>query len=173
MRILLAEFAEPETMLAAARKVDHADCRLRDAFTPFPVEGMAELLGATSTKLRVLMFLGGMLFAAGAYATEGVSAVFLYPINSGGRPLNSWPAFMLFPFAVGIFGAALTGLIGLLVQTGLPALRHPLFSAEGFERSTQDRFFLALEPRAGAWEDGRARGWLCEVGAVAVTEIET
>lgn len=169
----VAEFLEAETLLRVAREAKEARFRLVDAFSPFPIEGVADLLGATSTRLRVIMFLGGMTVAAIAYGIEGWSAVYNYPINSGGRPLNSWPAFMLFPFAVGIFGAALAGLIALLVETGLPRLHHPLFSIVGFERVTQDRFMLALRGPADAAEATAAADWLMRAGAVYVWEIET
>ena len=119
------------------------------------------------------MFCGGMAVAAAAYGIEGWSAAFDYPVNSGGRPLNSWPAFLLFPFAVGIFGAALVGLIGLLIQTGLPRLHHPLFAIPGFERATQDRFVLALEKPAGRISKAEAIARLNEVGAVNIWEVET
>lgn len=170
-KTLLAEFTRAEDMLSAARRIEESGCRLTDAFSPFPVEEIAQLLGCGSTNLRVFMFLGGLMFAAGAYATEGWSAVFGYPINSGGRPLNSWPAFMLFPFAVAIFGAALTGFVVLMFRTGLPALHHPLFAVESFERATQDGFFLALEPPGGALQERRAITWLHENGAVDVREV--
>lgn len=171
-RILLAEFEDPETMVSTARRIAEANCKLEDAFSPFPIEEMAQLLGCVSTNLRVVMFFGGLLFAVAAYATEGWSAVFGYPINSGGRPLNSWPAFMLFPFAVAIFGAALTGFIVIMVRTGLPALHHPLFSVGPFERATQNRFFLALEPPPSAAGERHAAAWLREMGAISVTEAQ-
>ncbi len=171
-KLLLAEFLEPKAMIAAARKVDEAGCKLVDAFSPFPVEEMTELLGLGSSKLRGLMFCGGLIVTAAAYVTEACSAIFDYPIDSGGRPLKSWPAFVLFPFAIGIFGAALTGFIALMVKTGLPALYHPLFSSDIFERATQDRFLLALEPPAGVSEERRARAWLREAGASSVVEVE-
>ncbi len=171
-KMLLAQFTQPETMVAAARKSDQFGCRLADAFTPFPVEEMPELLGADSTSLRVYMFFGGLIFVVAAYATESLSAVFLYPINSGGRPLNSWPTFVLFPFAIGIFGAALIGFIVLMIKTGLPRLHHPLFSVELLERATQNHFILALEPPRGAALEARAKVWLREAGAVEVTEVE-
>ncbi|MEK4035931.1 DUF3341 domain-containing protein [Methylocystis sp. IM3] len=170
--LLLAEFVEPEAMVRAARKVDEAGCRLLDAFSPFPVEEVEEFLGARAPRLRVYMFFGGLIVVAAAYATEGWSAIFDYPIDSGGRPLNSWPAFILFPFAVGIFGAALTGFIFLLIETRLPSLHHPLFSVQRFERATQDRFFLALEAPTAAAENRRAKAWLREAGAVDVVEVE-
>jgi hypothetical protein len=171
-RLLILGFREPQAVLDAARRARDAHYELIDIYSPFPVEGAAELLGGASTQLRVHMFLGGMAFAAFAYGIEVWSAVFDYPINSGGRPLNSWPAFMLFPFAIGIFGAALTGFISFLAQCGLPRLHDPLFRLEGFERASQDRFLLALKAPAGL-AHGQAKEWLGQMGATNVWDVET
>lgn len=170
--MILAEFSDSATLLRVARQAKEARYHLADAFSPFPIEGMAELLGSTSTRLRVVMFLGGMIVAAACYGTEFWTAVYEYPINSGGRSLNSWPAFMLFPFAFGIFCAALVGVIALFIETGLPRLHHPLFSVDGFERVSQDRFMLALEPSDDATDSSEAMDWLKQSGAVHVWEIE-
>ncbi len=128
--VIVAEFVEAGTFLEAARRA-RGEARLVDAYTPFPVEGMDELL-AEPSRVRVAMFMGGALVAACAYGTEWYSAVVNYPINSGGRPLHSWPAFMLVPFAIGILSAAVCGFAAMMVETGLPRLHHPLFEIAGF-----------------------------------------
>lgn len=171
--LVIGSFADPATMKRSAEWAKHARFTLVDAFTPFPVEGIAELLDSTSTRLRVYMFLGGMAFAAAAYGIEGWSAVYNYPIDSGGRALNSWPAFMLFPFAIGIFGAAIAGLLALLLQAGLPRLHHPLFDIDGMARATQDRFLLALAAPADLPERMTLIAWLHEAGAEHVWELES
>ena len=173
MTVLIAEFAQPEDMLRAARQAKSAGDRLLDAFTPSTVDGMAELLGVSSTRLRAAMFAGGIIVALLAFATEYYSAVFDYPIDSGGRPLNSWPAFMLFPFAVGILAAAVSGFIALMADTGLPRLHHPLFAIEGFERASQDRFLLAIAPPQGKRAATSAQTRLRKSGALSIREIET
>lgn len=173
MNILIAEFAEPEDMLSAAQQAKSAGDRLLDAFTPSQVDGMKELLGVNSTRMRAVMFAGGIAVALLAFGTEYYSAVFDYPINSGGRPLNSWPAFMMFPFAVGILGAAVSGFIALMADTGLPRLHHPLFAIEGFERANRDRFFLAIAPHEGKRTATSAQTRLRKAGALSVREIET
>ena len=172
MRMTIAEFTTPAALLRAAREARADDQHLVDAFSPFPVEGMAELLRSTSTRLRVLMFVAGMSVAAVAYGIEAWSAVFDYPINSGGRPLNSWPAFMLFPFAIGIFGAALAGMAGLLMQSGLPSLYHPLFFIEGFERATQTSFILAVRTPDNGPGRQALHGLLKQEGAINLWELE-
>ena len=88
-------------------------------------------------------------------ASNIISAVINYPYNSGGRPLDAWPAFMLVPFATGILVAAIAGFAAFLIETGLPRLHHPLFAVEGFERASQDRFVLALEPPDGTTQRRR------------------
>lgn len=168
--ILVAEFKDADTILAAARKVGQGGGKLIDAFTPIPVDGLEEMLAVRRSYLPSIMFIGGALVAALAYGAEWYSAVVDYPINSGGRPLHSWPAFMLVPFAVGILAAAICGFAALLVEAGLPRLHHPLFAIAGFERASQDRFFLALEA-----PDGRGmtalRNRLNAAGAQAVHKV--
>lgn len=171
--LMLASFSDAGALLKTARWARTAKFKLVDTFSPFPVEGMSELLGDTSTGLRVIMFVGGIAFAAAAYGTEFWTAVYDYPINSGSRPMNAWPAFMLFPFAVGIFGAAFFGVVAFLVQSGLPRLHDPLFAIDGFERATQDRFVLALEAPVDASGRMNMIAWLHEAGAENVWELET
>jgi len=168
-RMLLAEFADGRTLLAAARGLKQRGTRVIDAFTPVPVDELAELLGAASTRIRVIMFIGGIAVAALLYATEWYTAIINYPVNSGGRPLNSWIPFMLPPFATGIFAASLVGLITLFVTTGL-RLHHPLFAVDGFEQVTQDRFVLLVaQPEDGAGEETRA--FLTDKGAMRFWEV--
>ncbi len=171
--VLLAEFTGADALLKAAQGTREAGFRTLDAFSPFAVNGLAEAIGGPRSHVRVATFFGGVGIAALAYWTEWYSAVFNYAINSGGRPLNSWPAFMLFPFAIGILGAAIAGLIALLVQSGLPRLHHALFEVPGFERVSQDAFLLALDAPAGEIEMRRAREWLSNVGATAIWEVKS
>jgi hypothetical protein len=172
-RVLLAEFSRAEALIAAARGAREKDLRLLDAFTPFPIDGLVELLGTRSTRIRMVMFVGGIAVAATGYWAEWWTAAVNYPVNSGGRPFHSWPAFMLVPFATGIFAAALCGLVALFVTTGLPRLAHPWFAVEGFERASQDRFVLAIDCPDTDQQTQQARDWLQRVGAVAVREVES
>jgi hypothetical protein len=168
--VLIAEFTEADALLAAARDSNDAGDRVLDAFSPFPVEGMAALLGATSTRLRLVMAIGGLGIAALMYGTEWFSAVVDYPIDSGRRPLHSWPAFLLPPFAVGILAAAICGFVTLLWETGLPRLHHPLFEIEDFGEASQNRFLLALTPRTDKALNA-SRDRLKKSGAVSVREV--
>jgi hypothetical protein len=171
--VLLAEFAHERALMNATLAAQRRRCRVLDAFTPFPVEGLAELLAVHPSRIRLAMLLGGLAVAALAYGGEVYTAVIDYPYNVGGRPLHSWPAFMLVPFATGILGATIAGLIAFLVECGLPRLHFPLFAAEGFERASQDRFLLAVARPDDDEHSQQMIDWLREVGAVAVREVES
>lgn len=170
-RVLIAEFDHADALLEAAREGSREGDRVLDAFTPFPIEGMAELLGATSTRLRLVMALGGLAVAAMMFGAEYFSAVVDYPINSGGRPFNSWLTFVMPPFAVGILGAAISGFIALMFETGLPRLNHPLFEIENFDQATQQRFLLALAPGGDDSAIEPLRNRLERAGAVSIREV--
>lgn len=168
---LLAEFTDPACFADAARRARGAHYRLLDAFTPFPVEGVFELLEHRRSHIRVAMFIGGIAMATLAYGTQYYSAVLDYPYNSGGRPFDAWPAFMLVPFATGILVAAIAGFAIFLIETGLPRLHAPIFAAPGFERASQDRFILALECPDANDDRRQAMDFLRNAGAVMVREI--
>lgn len=169
--LLLAQFADSSRFVDAARRARRANYRLIDTFTPFPVEGIAELLEHRPSRIRVAMFIGGMATAVLAYALQYFSAVIDYPYNSGGRPFDAWPTFMLVPFATGILVAAIAGFTTFLIECGLPRLHHSLFAVEGFERASQDLFMLAIA-RPDSYDDvRRAVDLLREGGASAIREI--
>jgi len=172
-KMLLAEFAHAHKLREAAEAASRRGYKLLDAFTPFPVEGVAEMLNSRPSKVRVFMFAGGILIAAMALGGEYYTAVVDYPYNAGGRPLNSWPTFMLVPFATGILGATIAGFIRFLFETGLPRLHFPLFAVEGTERASQDRFFLAIEAPETESERREAVDSLRGAGAVEVREVSS
>jgi hypothetical protein len=168
---LIAEFSDPEALRIALRLIKGGKHRALDAFSPYPVAGVAEALDIPASRIRYAMLACGMIVAVCAFALQWFSAVIDYPLNIGGRPLNSWQVFLLVPFEVGVFAAALCGVIAFLRSCGLPRLHHPLFEIPGFERATQDHFFLL----AAAADDVEAvrdlRGILEAAGAKVVTEV--
>ena len=170
-RTILAEFTRADALLEGARAARKADCEVIDGYAPVPVEGLARLLVGRPRHIRVVMFVGGITVAACAYALEWWTAVVNYPINSGGRPLHSWPAFMMFPFSVGILSAAICGFITFLVTTGLPRLHHPVFAVEGFERASQDRFALEIALPDAEEHRNRLFDTLRAAGATAIREV--
>lgn len=163
---LLAEFRTPEALLRALHLARAAGHRPLDALTPFSIDGLPEALTRPSGRIRPAMALAGFGAAALAYAVQWWSAVHDYPLNSGGRPLHAWPVFLLVPFEVGVFAAALAGFVAFMRAGGLPRLHHPLFAAPGFERASQDRFYLLAEG-----EEGPLRALLEEAGAGTVAGV--
>ncbi len=167
----LAEFRDPAALKTALGQVRRSGHRALDAFTPFPVEGLEEELDTGRSHIRTAMLLAGLGVAAFAFWLQWYSAVHAYPINSGGRPLNSWPVFLFVPFEVGVLGAALAGFVAFLWSCGLPRLYDPLFEVPGFERASEDRFFLLAEARPADRDGLGLRQVLEGAGAVVVTQV--
>jgi len=136
---LLAEFRDPERLKLALARVKESEHAALDALTPYPIEGLGAEFDGGRSAIRPAMLAGGIGAAAFALTLEWYSALIDYPINSGGRPLNSWPVFLLVPFEVGILVAALAGVVAFLVTCGLPRLHDPTFATPGIERATQYR----------------------------------
>lgn len=170
--VLLAEFTEERRFIEAARRARDLSCRVVDAYTPYPVEGLSVALDHRESRVRPAMFVGGILMAALAYGLEYYSAVINYPYNSGGRPLDAWPAFMLVPFATGILLAAVCGFATFLFETGLPNLSNPLFAVDAFAGASQNRFLLAVELPQADDDRSAAAEMLTGFGAVSVREVE-
>lgn len=141
---VLAQFRTPEELLEAVRKARERGYRSMDAYSPFPVEGLAEALEFHETRVPAAVFLGGVLGAAGGYALQvGLNAVD-YPLNVGGRPLNSVPAWIPIMYELTILLASLFAVLGMLALNGLPMPYHPVFNVPEFARASSDRFFLAI-----------------------------
>lgn len=171
-RLLLAEFKDTGSLGEAARRTNGSYGRVVEAFTPFPIETLPGLPTLPRSRIRPAMFAGGMIMAALAYGLEYYSAVVNYPYNSGGRPLNAWPTFMLVPFATGILLAAVCGFAMFLFETRLPQLSNPMFGVEGFEGASQDRFLLAVEPEKNQDSFAATAHLLRSCGAISVREVD-
>jgi Protein of unknown function (DUF3341) len=170
-RTFLAEFDTPERLFAATCEVRQAGHEPLDAFTPFPLAGLDMALPPIRSHLRVAMLGVGLLVAAGFYFMQWWSAVYDYPLNLGGRPLNSWPVFLLAPFEVGVLAAAVAGVVAFCYACGLPRLHHPLFEVPGFERASVDRFFLLARSASSNADDLHLRHLLEGKGALVVSEV--
>lgn len=168
MTVLIAEFDSAAAVLAAAQGQPPCGVRLVDACTSQPVEGLAEALSLPTPHLRRTMLIFGTLAAAALYALEWWSAVIDYPLNLGGRPLNSWSAFLLPAFEIGVLAAAIAGVAAFIHGSGLPRLHHPLFAVPIFERASQDRFLLIVE----AEDSSAGESWLGAQGARSVQRAE-
>lgn len=169
---VLGEFADEHALLEAAGKVYRAGYRHADAFSPVPVEGLAEALGRKRSWVPPIVLCGGLGGASLGYFTMWFSATIDYPFNIGGRPFHSWPMFIPITFEMGILGAALSGVAAMFALNRLPRLHHPLFAVPGFERATVDRYFLCLEAKDKRFGNAAsARRFLEGVGAVYVVDV--
>src|SRR6266403_972515 len=169
---LLAEFGDPELLREAAKAVREAGYRRIDAFTPVPIEGLSEALGQGPTRLPLLTFVGGLVGGISGYALEYYSAVIAYPLNVGGRPFHSWPAFIPVTFEMTVLGAALSAVLGMLALNGLPMPYHPLFHVPRFELATRNGFFLCIEARDPQFDRDETRRFLESVKAREVSDVE-
>jgi hypothetical protein len=141
---VMAEFATPEQLKASVEKARAAGYERVEAYAPFPVEGLAAAVGMKRNGVPPIVLAGGLAGGLGGYFMQWYSAVLSYPINSGGKPLHSWPEFIPVTFEMTVLGAALAGFVGMLVLNGLPSLRHPVFNVPQFDLASRNRFFLVL-----------------------------
>ncbi len=144
---LLGEFETTEALLEAVRKAHAAGYRKMNAYTPFPLEGLSEALGQPPTRLPGLVLAGGLCGGIAAYAMLYYASVISYPINVGGRPLHSWPAFIPITFEMTVLGASFAAFLGMLALNGLPHPHHPLFAVPAFSLASRNRFFLCIQSR--------------------------
>lgn len=168
---LVAEFAEPDTLVAALRRARDAGYSRIDAFSPFPVEGAAEALDLREGWLAWVAT-GGFLFGGTfgyllLWYLNGVN----YPINVGGRPLAAWPAFTLPAFEIAVLFAVLAAFAAMLYADRLPRLNHPLFELERFGLVSRDRFFLAIAASDPRFEADGTRAFLAELGPARIDEV--
>ena len=168
---LLAEFERPEDLVRAARRAHEEGYRRLDAYSPLPVHGLADALGFHHTRLPLIVLLGGLAGAAGGYYLQYWISVVDYPINVGGRPYNSWPAFLVVTFELTILVAALSAVLGMLALNGLPRPHHPVFNVSAFRRASRDRFFLAIETGDPRYDPDRTRDFLRSLNPTAVHEV--
>ena len=153
-RGLCAEFESVEAVVAAARRLRALGVRRIDAYTPFPIRELDKVLALPRSQIPSLVFAAGVTGAAVAYGIQYWCAAIAYPVNVGGRPLHSAPAFIPITFETTVLFASLAAFLLALAKAGLPRLHHPLFEVEGFERASIDRFWIAVDARDLRLEDG-------------------
>jgi hypothetical protein len=169
---LVAEFENPDQLLDAAHRARNAGYRSIDAFSPMPIEGLAEAVGFHSTRLPLVVLLAGMFGATAGFFLQWYANVLSFPLNVDGKPFNSWPAFIPITFEVTILCAALAATFGMLAMNGLPTPYHPLFNVPRFAMATRGRFFLCIKARDKKFDVGSTRQFLESLKPFGVYEAE-
>jgi Alternative complex III, ActD subunit len=142
---LIAEFDNPTALVNAARAARERGFRKLDAYSPFPIEELSEALHLHKNRLPLIVLAGGILGGLTGYLLQYYVTVWNFPINVGGRPLHSWPAYIVITFELTILFAAISSVLGLLALCGLPMPYHPVFNAPRFRLASRNRFFLCIE----------------------------
>ena len=170
---VMAEFNTPHDVVEAAHRVHAQGYRKVDAYSPYPIEELSHALGFHHSPLPLLVLLGGIFGLVAVYGLQYWSAVIEYPMNIGGRPLHSWPAFVVPTFDGTILFASLTAVLGLLALNGLPEPYHPVFNVPTFALASRDKFFLCIEARDPRFDREKTREFLRALpGAIDVAEVE-
>jgi hypothetical protein len=168
----MAEFDTAEDLLEAAQRAYAEGYRHMDAYSPFPVAGLAEAIGFHRTKLPLIVLLGGIAGGLAGYLLQYYTAVIDYPLNVGGRPLHSWPAFIPVTFEMTVLIAALFAVLGMLALNGLPMPYHPVFNVARFELASRNLFFLCIESIDPRFDVARTRFFLESLGSRQVYDVE-
>lgn len=168
---LMAEFEDTDSLLAATRQVRDQGYRCMEAYTPFPVAGLSELVGVHGRRLPLIVLSGGIIGGLGGLFMQWYPAVIDYPWNVGGRPFASWPNFIPIAFETTILVAAVSAVLGMLWLNGLPEPYHPVFNVPQFEMASRNRFFLVIEADDPHFDRQQTHALLLGLGALSVAEV--
>ena len=169
---VMAEFANPSDLVAAARAAYQTGYRRINGYSPFPIEELWEAIGFHRTGLPFIVLIGGILGGLGGFMMQYYLSVFYYPLNVGGKPLDSWPAFIPITFECTILLAALSAVFGMLALNKLPQPYHPVFNAPNFALATRDRFFLVIEASDRKYRHDEVVELLKSLNPVDITDVE-
>ena len=168
---LMAEFEDPTSLVQATHKAYHEGYRCMDAYSPYPIEELHEALGSHHTRLPLIVLIGGITGCIGGYLLQYWVSAIAYPVNIGGKPLHSWPAFIPVTFECTILVAALSCVLGMLALNGLPQPYHPVFNVPRFALASRNRFFLCIESQDPKFDINGTRHFLETLSPREVTTV--
>jgi hypothetical protein len=169
---IMAEFDNPSDLVAAARQTHEAGYRRVNGYSPYPIEELTEAIGFTRTTLPLIVLVGGILGGLGGFFMQYWMEVIDYPLNVGGKPFNSWPAFIPITFECTVLVAAFAAVLGMLVLNKLPQPYHPVFNAPNFALATRDKFFLVIEANDPKFSHDETTQFMNTLGAMEVNDVE-
>src|SRR5438128_9462477 len=168
---LMAAVDELNAAIVAAQNAYGAGYRKMDAYAPFPVEELSEAIGFHKNGVALVCLVGGLLGCFGAFALQWWINTISYPINIGGRPLNSWPSFIIVTFEMTILFSGLSAVFGMLALNGLPMPYHPVFNVPRFEFASRDRFFIVIFSSDRNYDATRTRQFLEGLNPISVAQV--
>lgn len=168
---LMAEFDNPTDVVHAAERVYEEGYRKMDAYSPYPIEELSEAIGFHTNRMPLIVLIGGLLGCLGGAALCYWVSTTAYPLNIGGRPLNSWPAFIPVAYECTILLASLAAVFGMILSNGLPQPYHPVFNVPRFALASRDHFFLCVESTDPKFDLVATRAFLATLGAQDVAEV--
>lgn len=168
---MIAEFDDEDLLIAAVDKAYAAGYRDMDAYTPFPIHGLSEKLGFKKTMVAPVTLLGGLAGATFGFGMQYFAMAVHYQYEIGGKPLNSWPSYLVITFELMILFAGFSAFFGMWLMNGLPRPHHPIFNAKRFERASSDGFFLCIEVTDGQYDTDKVQTFLQDLGPVEVSEV--
>jgi hypothetical protein len=171
MHGLMAEFDNPTALVEAARAAREKGYRKLDAYSPFPIEELSGALDLHHNKLPLIVLAGGIVGGLSGYLLQYFVSVIYFPINVGGRPLHSWPSYIVITFEMTILFAALAAVLGLMGLCGLPQPYHPVFNVPRFAMASRNRFFLCIEASDPLFDAERTAGFLETLEPKEVSEV--
>src|ERR1700693_1110230 len=168
---VMAEFDSTTGLVTAAHEARARGYRKLDAYTPFPIEALTEALHLPKSKLPLIVLIGGILGGLSGYLMQYYVTVIYFPINIAGRPLHSWPMYIVITFELTILFAALSAVLGLLGLCGLPMPYHPVFNVPRFALASRNRFFLCIEATDPLYDHDRTSDFLETLDPIEVSEV--
>jgi hypothetical protein len=168
---VMAEFDTPVALVEAAKRTYQAGYRKIDTYTPFPVEGLAEEIGFHRDEVPLVVLIGGIVGGLTGYLMQYWMSAVAYPLNIGGKPYHSWPAFIVITFEMTILFAGISAVFGMLALNGLPMPYHPVFNVPRFTRASRDRFFLVVFSSDVKYDPAATRQFLESLDPRSVAEV--
>ena len=168
---LLAEFDTPTDLVNATKAAYSAGYRKMEAYSPFPIEEASEAVGFHKSRVPLIVLLGGLLGGASGFGLQYWINCISYPLNIGGKPYLSWPAFIIPTFELTILFAGLCGAAGMFALNGLPMPHHPLFNVDRFSMVTRDKFFLCVEAADSRFDMIRTQQFMESLNPRSISEV--
>jgi hypothetical protein len=168
---LLAEFDSPTALVKAAEATHAAGYVKIDAYSPLPIEGLAEAIGFQHDLVPLVTLIGAIIGGATGYLMQYWINTMAYPLNIGGKPFHSWPAFIVVTFEMTILFGGISAVFGMLALNGLPMPYHPVFNVSRFAMASKDRFFLIVFSSDKKYDDVKTREFLESLGPRTLTEV--